>query len=107
MNTHPGFLFLMLFALHVMLGLLAYIEKRMKPLYALLQINKINTNSLTGLAQHYASIGVTVPDKLLIEPEPILTKMLRKLEARVGLEISAVLFVALIPSSVLTAILVN
>jgi hypothetical protein len=47
-----------------------------------------------------------VPDKLLIEPEPILTAMLRRLEARVSVEIAAVLFVALIPSGVLTALLV-
>ena len=56
------------------------------------------------LARHYDELGVSVPDKLLIEPAPILTSMLRRLEARVSLEISAVLFAALIPSSVMTAI---
>ncbi len=106
MNANPFILFLILFGLHFALGLVAYIERRMKPLYALLQLKKIDTCSLASIARHYESIGIRVPDKLLIEPEPILTAMLRRLEARVSVEIAAVLFVALIPSSVLTALLV-
>lgn len=106
MNANPGLLFLLLFVLHFALGLVAYIERRMKPLYALLQLKKLDTHSLTAIAKHYHQLGLVVPNVLLIEPEPMLTAMLRKLEARVSLEISAVLFVALIPSGILTAFLV-
>lgn len=106
MSPDPFLLFLALFGLHFAIGLIAYIEKRMKPLYALLQIKKNHTYSLISIAFHYQSIGVNVPDTLLIEPESTLTTMLRKLENRVVVEISAVLMVALIPSSVLTALLV-
>ena len=106
MIGNPLLLFLILFGLHFALGLVAYIERRLKPLYALLHLRKTNTFSLTSIAKHYDNIGLRVPEKLLIEPEPMLTAMLRKLEARVSLEITAVLFVALIPSSVLTALLV-
>ena len=106
MNSHPLLLFVILFGLHFALGLVAYIERRLKPLYALLHLRKTNTFSVTSIAKHYDSIGIRVPEKLLVEPEPMLTAMLRKLEARVSLEVAAVLFVALIPSSVLTALLV-
>lgn len=106
MNSHPLLLFVILFGLHFALGLVAYIERRVKPLYALLHLRKTNTFSVTSIAKHYETIGLRVPEKLLIEPEPMLTAMLRKLEARVSLEVAAVLFVALIPSSVLTALLV-
>ena len=106
MNSHPLLLFVILFGLHFALGLVAYIERRLKPLYALLHLRKTNTFSVTSIAKHYDTIGLRVPEKLLIEPEPMLTAMLRKLEARVSLEVAAVLFVALIPSSVLTALLV-
>jgi len=97
---------LILFGLHFALGLVAYVERRMKPLYALLQLKRLDTTGLRSLALHYQNLGLQVPDALLLEPEPVLTGMLRKLEARVSLEISAVLFMALIPSSVLTALLV-
>ncbi len=106
MITHPFVLFLILFGLHFALGLVAYVERRMKPLYALLQLKRLDTTGLRSLALHYQNLGLQVPDALLLEPEPVLTGMLRKLEARVSLEISAVLFMALIPSSVLTALLV-
>ena len=106
MITHPFVLFLILFGLHFALGLVAYVERRMKPLYALLQLKRLDTTGLRSLALHYQNLGLQVPDALLLEPEPVLTGMLRKLEARVCLEISAVLFMALIPSSVLTALLV-
>jgi hypothetical protein len=106
MITHPFVLFLVLFGLHFALGLVAYIERRMKPLYALLHIKKLDSAGLRSLALHYQDLGLHVPDTLLIEPEPVLTAMLRKLEARVSLEISAVLLMALVPSSVLTALLV-
>ncbi len=102
----PLLLFLFLFLLHFGIGLVAYIEKRMKPLYKLLQITSRETVSILELAKHYDSLGVNVPDHLLIEPAPLLTSMLKKLEARVSLEVSAVLLVALIPSSVLTALMV-
>ena len=104
MTIDPGMLFLIFFLLHFGVGLVAYVEKRLKPLLELLRIKSNETVSMLELARHYEQLGVSVPDKLLIEPAPILTSMLRRLEARVSLEISAVLFAALIPSSVMTAI---
>ena len=53
------------FGLHFALGLVAYIERRMKPLYALLQLKKIDTCSLTSIARHYESIGIRVPTNFL------------------------------------------
>ena len=104
MTIDPSMLFLIFFLLHFGVGLVAYVEKRLKPLLELLRIKSNETVSMLELARHYEQLGVSVPDKLLIEPAPILTSMLRRLEARVSLEISAVLFAALIPSSVMTAI---
>jgi len=105
MSIEPGALFLIFFLLHFGVGLVAYVEKRLKPLLELLHIKSNETVSMLALARHYYDLGVSVPDRLLIEPAPVLTSMLRRLEARVSLEISAVLFAALIPSSVMTAII--
>ena len=105
MMSNPWALFAVLFGLHLALGLVAYFERRLKPLMALLQIWQTNTCSLVLIAKHYDALGLRVPDQLLVEPDSALTSMLRRLEARVSLEVAAVLFVALIPSSVLTAFL--
>ena len=99
-------LFLLLFVVHVALGVLAYVERRLKPLYALLQVRRFDTQAMVELARHYRRIGVDVPSKLLVEPGSVVSDMLRKLEARVSLEVTAVLFVALIPSSALTVLLI-
>lgn len=106
MMSNPLVLFTVLFGLHLALGLVAYVERRLKPLMALLRIWETNTCSLTLIAKHYDGLGLRVPDELLIEPDSVLTSMLRRLEARVSLEVAAVLFVALIPSSLLTAFLI-
>ena len=106
MMSNPLVLFTVLFGLHLALGLVAYFERRLKPLMAMLRIWETNTCSLVLMAKHYDALGLRVPDQLLIEPDSVLTSVLRRLQARVSLEVAAVLFVALIPSGVLTAFLI-
>lgn len=106
MMSHPLVLFTVLFGVHIALGVVTYVERRLKPLMASLRIWETNTCSIVLIAKHYDTLGMRVPDQLLIEPDSVLTSMLRRLEARVSLEVAAVLFVALIPSSVLTAFLI-
>lgn len=54
-------LFLLLFVVHVALGVLAYIERRLKPLYALLQVKRFDTQAMVDrsfVVQHHTNTGV-------------------------------------------------
>jgi hypothetical protein len=92
-------LILMLFALQFMVAFLAYMENRMRPLMLKLHLLRDDLEELHKCARYYAEVhGIAPPPELLVPPESQISRPMRMLRLRMGVELSLLIALASIPS---------
>ena len=101
MNLEMVTIMICLLVLHVGIAFITWFDNRYKPVLAKLLRLKEDADKIHKLAIHYHSIGVNIPDNLLVPPRSMILTEAKKMELRLMIEMMLVGLVGSIPTGAL------